>query len=129
MKATATVELTSDRELLVDRSNRNQRPGSMDDWSNWFRRSEPPVLATRVVENPEFCEEVAPEFVVPTLPKPRRTAAAAKKSVRPAVVRPRRHERRRVVETLRSKCQRLRTFDDWSNWFWKGGSPEVLALA
>lgn len=100
----------------------------MDDWSNWFRRSEPPVLTTRVVENPEF-NEAAAEMVVPMIPKPRRVSMVAKKSVRPAVVRPRRHERRRVVETLRSKCQRLRTFDDWSNWFWKGGSSEDLALA
>jgi hypothetical protein len=128
MKATATVELTSARELRAVPSTGAPRPGSMDDWSNWFRRSEPPVLATRVVQNPEFCDEVAPEYAVPMLPKPRRTAAVAKKAVRP-VVRPRRHERRRVVETLRSKCQRLRTFDDWSNWFWKGGTPEVLSMA
>lgn len=128
MKATATVELTANRELPVDRSNRNQRLGSMDDWSNWFRRSEPPALATRVIQNPEFTEAMAPEYVVPMLPKPRRAAVVSKK-VRPEVVRPRRHERRREAETLRSKCQRLRTFDDWSNWFWKGGGPELLALA
>ncbi|MBN9691544.1 MAG: hypothetical protein J0M24_14995 [Verrucomicrobia bacterium] len=129
MKTTATVELTPDREISVDRSNRSERPGSMDDWSNWFRRSEPPALTTRGGQNREMVEEVTPEWVVPMLPKPRRVAAVAKKAVRAGVVRPRRHERRRVVDSLRSKCQRLRTFDDWSNWFWKGGSSEVVALA
>ncbi len=105
------------------------QPRSLDDWSNWFRRSEPPVLATRVVQDPEFHGEMAAEIVVPMISKPRRVATVAKKSVRPTVVRPRRREGRRVVDTLRSKCQRLRTFDDWSNWFWKGGSQEDMALA
>lgn len=129
MKSLASVELTSDRALRADRSSGMNQPGSLDDWSNWFRRSEPPVLGIRVVQNPEFHDEVAPEWAVPMLPKPRRLASVAKKSVRPVAVRPRRRESRRVVETLRSKCQRLRTFDDWSNWFWKGGSSEDLALA
>lgn len=129
MKSPASVELTSDRALRADRSSGVNQPRSLDDWSNWFRRSEPPVLTTRVVQDREFHEDVAPEWVVPMISKPRRLAPVAKKSVRPAAVRPSRRESRRVVDTLRSKCQRLRTFDDWSNWFWKGGSPEVVALS
>lgn len=104
------------------RSPMDSLPGSslrsFDDWSTWFRGSDGAELNS---SSTAPVAEVTLQSVRP---------AQCRQTPQPRIPGPkvRRGNSKRLPVTLRTSRPRLRSFDDWSNWFWSGGWPSVQSV-
>ncbi len=112
---------------------------SFDAWSQWFHRSAPEPI--RAGSASEFVGQHRIEAAPAPVDAPVLAAAKGSRNVRSTKIsrrevglpcQPRKRqtkslEGRKPSTARRGKLVRLRTFDDWSNWFWRAEWPAAMA--